>query len=73
MFQARSGREAAADEFVEFHAAGERVTGEHRCSECGYGVAVYTALPRCPMCGGETWEPIGSRPLEQPARHSPRA
>lgn len=73
MFQARSGREAAADEFVEFRAAGDRVTGEHRCSDCGYGVAVYNALPRCPMCGGETWEPTDPRPLRLPAARATHA
>ena len=43
-------------DFVEFFATGERAKGEYHCSECGYGVTVYTALPRCPMCGGGSWE-----------------
>jgi rubrerythrin len=45
-----------ADGFVEFHATGERAHGGFRCSSCGYGVAVSTVLPRCPMCSGESWE-----------------
>ncbi len=31
--------------------------GDYRCQECGYGVSVMRALPRCPMCGGVEWEP----------------
>jgi hypothetical protein len=31
--------------------------GDYRCEECGYGVCVVRALPRCPMCGGADWEP----------------
>jgi rubredoxin len=31
--------------------------GDYRCEECGYGVSVVRALPRCPMCGGDDWEP----------------
>lgn len=60
MIEAGAGR-AFGDEFVEFHAAGERVEGAHRCSECSYGIAVFDVLPRCPMCGGETWEPVVAR------------
>jgi rubredoxin len=30
--------------------------GDYRCEECGYGVSVVRALPRCPMCGGADWE-----------------
>lgn len=48
--------------FVPFGAAGERAVGEFRCRECGYGVSVRKWLPRCPMCGGGTWEPaVGPR------------
>ena len=58
-----------ADEFVEFWPAGESVKGEFHCAECGYGVAVCRELPRCPMCGGESWEhtawsPFGRASLE---------
>jgi rubrerythrin len=44
------------DDYVEFFARGAIVTGEFHCSECGYGVTVHAELPRCPMCGGESWE-----------------
>jgi hypothetical protein len=46
----------AVEEYVQFVPAGASVKGEYHCSECGYGVAVYRTLPRCPMCGGATWE-----------------
>jgi len=49
-------RRAVPDEFVESFARGALVTGEFHCSECGYGVAIFRVLPRCPMCGCETWE-----------------
>jgi rubredoxin len=45
-----------SDEFVAFWKSGARATGEFHCSECGYGVTVSHVLPRCPMCGGESWE-----------------
>jgi rubrerythrin len=48
--------EHAPDGFVAFHGVGAEVAGAFRCSACGYGVAVFRTLPRCPMCGGETWE-----------------
>ncbi len=53
--QTRSGAAEVGD-FVRFYTTGERAKGEYRCSVCGYGVAVWKELPRCPMCGGETWE-----------------
>jgi rubrerythrin len=43
-------------DFVHFHAAGQPATGAFRCSDCGYGVAVSTVLPQCPMCAGRAWE-----------------
>jgi len=46
----------ATDEFIEFFARGTAVKGEFHCSQCGYGVTVSSTLPRCPMCGGESWE-----------------
>jgi hypothetical protein len=46
----------AADGFVQFVSTGDRAKGEYHCSDCGYGVTVSTVLPRCPMCGGATWE-----------------
>ena len=31
----------------------------YRCTGCGYGVTVYSRLPRCPMCGAEdAWEQL---------------
>jgi rubrerythrin len=47
---------ATTDDYVEFFRSGANVTGEFHCSDCGYGVTVHAALPRCPMCGGESWE-----------------
>lgn len=46
----------AEGDFIEFHRTGDAVKGAYRCTDCGYGVAVATALPRCPMCGGDVWE-----------------
>ncbi len=43
-------------DYVEFQATGTPAAGAYRCSSCGYGVAVSAVLPRCPMCGGTTWE-----------------
>jgi rubrerythrin len=39
-------------------AAGSAAKGEFRCTDCGYGVTVYRELPRCPMCGSESWEQL---------------
>ena len=55
-------REPTGD-FVKFLAAGAHVKGEFHCSECGYGVTVYRALPLCPMCGGSEWEQSAWSPL----------
>jgi rubrerythrin len=46
----------AGDGWVQFTATGEPAFGEYQCSECGYGVTVSRVLPRCPMCGGTSWE-----------------
>ena len=43
-------------DYVEFLTAGNSARGEYHCSNCGYGVTVYAALPQCPMCAGTTWE-----------------
>lgn len=48
--------ERGGDGYVPFYAMGESAKGAFKCSDCGYGVAISAALPRCPMCGGETWE-----------------
>lgn len=43
-------------DYVAFVHAGEQAKGSFRCSECGYGVVVSSALPVCPMCQTDTWE-----------------
>ena len=50
------GSGETTDEYVEFWATGQAVKGEFHCSDCGYGVAIVSSLPVCPMCGGESWE-----------------
>lgn len=40
--------------------AGRPATGDYTCADCGYGVAVRSMLPVCPMCQGLTWEPTAS-------------
>jgi len=42
--------------FADFAVTGEDVSGEFRCSDCGYGAVARRALPPCPMCGGKIWE-----------------
>ena len=54
--------EGTAD-YVEFRKAGEPAKGDFHCSECGYGVTVYRALPACPMCACETWEQTAWSPF----------
>ena len=44
-------------------AAGNRGEGGFRCGGCGYGIAVAGVLPRCPMCGGTSWQPDRGRPF----------
>jgi rubrerythrin len=53
----------APDEYVEFVTSGSSAKGEFHCAECGYGVTVHRELPRCPMCGGCTWEPVAWSPF----------
>ena len=43
-----------------FHGAGDAVSGEFLCAECGYGVSVRAVLPICPMCRGSAWEEPGA-------------
>ena len=44
-------------DYVDFATAGTAAAaGAYHCSSCGYGVAIQATLPRCPMCGGMTWE-----------------
>ena len=51
------------DDYVAIMATGEQAAGEYHCSECGYGVSVQNVLPRCPMCGGTSWEQSSGRPV----------
>lgn len=60
------------DGYVELHAAGERARGEFRCSGCGYGVAIASALPTCPMCGGASWERAPWAPFSRAESPFPR-
>ena len=53
---ADAAKDRSSTGYVQFWPAGESVKGEFHCAECGYGVAVCRELPRCPMCGGESWE-----------------
>jgi rubrerythrin len=50
------GGRASQDEYVKFLAMGESAKGEFHCATCGYGVTVCRELPRCPICGGSSWE-----------------
>ena len=54
--EANAAKDAASTGYVQFWSAGESVKGEFHCAECGYGVAICRELPRCPMCGGVSWE-----------------
>jgi rubrerythrin len=38
--------------------AGAKAKGEYRCVGCGYGISISSKLPRCPMCGTESWEQL---------------
>jgi rubrerythrin len=58
----------ATDDFVEFWSAGDPGKGEYRCSECAYGIAVYRALPVCPMCSGSSWEQAAWSPFTRALR-----
>jgi hypothetical protein len=48
--------------------AGDIATGEFRCASCRYGIVVSHALPTCPMCGGELWQPAAWRPFSRADR-----
>lgn len=65
MMRDSSTSQVAPDEFVEFFAAGQSVKGEYHCSDCGYGVTIVRALPRCPMCGGTSWEQSAWSPFSR--------
>lgn len=59
--------DSTGGDFVELVPTGAFAAGAFRCSGCGYGVTVQAALPRCPMCGGKTWEraPSGAHAPER--------
>lgn len=59
----KGSTEPAVDGYVEFLPTGQRAKGEYHCSECGYGVTVFSVLPRCPMCGGSAWEQTAWSPF----------
>ena len=61
--QTQSSGVGSEADYVEFRVAGTKAKGEFRCSECGYGVAIHSSLPLCPMCGGETWEEAAWSPF----------
>jgi rubrerythrin len=63
MLQETKRSRTAADDYVEFWAAGDAVKGEFHCSECRYGVTIVRALPVCPMCGGTAWEQTAWHPF----------
>ena len=52
-------------DFVPFFATGEPAKGEYHCAECGYGIAVFSILPACPMCAGESWEQSAWSPFRR--------
>ena len=51
------------DDFVALFARGTRATGQYSCTSCGYGITLHSKLPRCPMCGGESWEQVAWSPF----------
>jgi hypothetical protein len=55
------------EDYVRFWATGERVKGEFRCSDCGYGVTVHRELPACPMCTSTSWEQTPWSPFTRTA------
>lgn len=65
MTQGMETTRAVVDDYVEFWSAGQTVTGEFHCSECGYGVTIVRALPQCPMCGGTSWEQFPWSPFKR--------
>jgi hypothetical protein len=58
---------ATDPDYVQFWAAGDRAKGEFHCSECGYGVAVHSRLPACPMCASTSWEQSAWSPFSRAA------
>lgn len=50
-------------DYTVFRRTGDAAKGEFRCANCQYGVVISQTLPRCPMCGGEVWEPSDWHPF----------
>jgi predicted RNA-binding Zn-ribbon protein involved in translation (DUF1610 family) len=50
--------------FVDFEVTETDVSGEFRCTDCGYGAIIRRGLPPCPMCGGTFWESRPPRVLD---------
>jgi rubrerythrin len=71
MHEQVAGR-ASPDEYVEFVSFGELAKGEFHCSDCGYRITAHSALPRCPMCGGGSWEQTDWSPFMRDRRPSER-
>jgi rubrerythrin len=59
------------DEAAAHLVKGASARGEYRCSACGYGVTIYERLPRCPMCGTESWEELDWSPGGRTAAPTP--
>jgi primosomal protein N' len=36
-----------------------RPRNEFRCADCGYGAIAAYEPPRCPLCGGSSWQSVG--------------
>jgi len=53
-------------DYVEFATAGSAAPGAYHCSSCGYGVTIQATLPRCPMCGGTSWEAAAASSYSRP-------
>ncbi len=63
---ARQTLDSSEQQLAGLVVAGTIVVGEYHCAGCGYGVTVHAALPACPMCQGETWEPVAWSPFMRP-------
>ena len=62
LIEDRRGVEAADSGAPTFRTAGTAAAGEFHCAECGYGIAVQTLLPICPMCRGLVWDDSATSP-----------
>jgi hypothetical protein len=62
--------EPSGEDFAALQARGTRATGEYHCVTCGYGITLHSRLPRCPMCGGESWEQTPWSPFVRAFEHA---